>query len=315
MDELIKPMLATLKKVEEHPGWFLEPKFDGIRILAYKNNGNVILKSRNQKDNTDRFPEIRDAVLSQQARQIILDGEIVTRTKEGVTSFQELQNRIGLMREEDIKEAIKKYPVVYYVFDILYLNNKDLKNLPLKERKEILRNTLKESSKIQYVPHQMGSAKNYFQKIIKTGEEGIIAKDPESKYLEGYRGSYWLKFKGRQEQEFVVGGYTRGTGARERYFGSLIIGYYEGNKLIYAAHTGSGFNTKILNELTPKLKSLEQDKCPFSSTPKSREKQYWIIPKLVVQVKFAEWTKDGHLRVPIYLGLRTDKDPKTIRRE
>lgn len=312
----IKPMLAELKpEVEQRPNYIYETKFDGIRIIAVKDGANVKLYSRYFKDNTDRFPEVRDAVKKIRADKIIIDGEIVTYTKDGASSFQELQNRIGLIGLEDINEAMKNWPAIFQVFDILYVDGYDTTDAKLGDRKKILAQFVKSSSHLKVVDYKTGGAKDYFKAMVKKGEEGVVAKDLDSIYRQGYRGEAWLKFKGVKEQEFVVGGWTGGIGTRKKYFGALIIGYYQHGELKYAAHVGSGYNQTILKELMPRLKSLEIQKCPFSVPPKSREIQRWVSPRLVVQVKFAQWTKDGSLRVPIYLGIRTDKSAKEVVRE
>ncbi len=296
----ITPMKAVLTdKPFDSKDWFFELKWDGVRAIAYIDNGEVSLLSRNQIKQNSRYPElanINDFVL---ADNVVLDGEIVAFDEDGLPSFEALQSH--------------KTPVVYYVFDVLYLNGQDLTGEPLWKRKKILTSIIKPDQHIQISEYIAGEGKIFFEIVKDRGLEGIIAKNKHSLYKQK-RTKDWLKIKAVLSQEVVIGGYTQPKGTRT-YFGALLIGVYKNSDFIYVGHVGSGFSDATLKKLHKKMASLEQPKAPFKDIPKTNEKAHWLKPQLVAQIKFSEWTKAGVMRQPVFQGLRNDVDPKEVTRE
>jgi bifunctional non-homologous end joining protein LigD len=316
----MEPMKAKL--VAEPPkdeGWLYEVKFDGFRALAFKHGSEVRLLSRSEKDFAGKFPEVVDAVAELPSNDFILDGEIAALDQKGRSSFQLLQA---------FELGQEKPPLFFYVFDLLRLDGEDLRRKPLHERKERLELLLKEApSLIRYSPSLTGTAKLLLHKVGKLGLEGLIGKRKDSIYEEGSRSGSWIKLKLHREQEFVIGGYTNPGGSR-RHFGALIVGYHERGKLMFAGKVGTGFNTKLLGNLHREFKKIARPDCPFVNLPEKRESRYgqtitasqmklchWLKPEMVCQVRFAEWTRDGSLRQPVFLGIREDKDAKEVIRE
>lgn len=298
----IKPMLATLvDEPFDKRGWIFEIKWDGYRAIA-EIGDDIKLYSRYGNLFNDKYPEIIEG-LKKFGHRVVLDGEIVALDNEGRSQFQLLQDYL----------KNKSGKLVYYVFDILWLDGKDLRKLSLIERKKILKSALPEITNIKYSDHVEEKGKEFFAAAIKKGLEGIIAKDGSSSYVES-RTNTWQKIKNINEQEVVICGFTEPRESR-KYFGALVLGVYERGKLIYVGHSGSGFDEESLADLYKKMKALVIEKCPFEVEPKTNEPATWIKPQLVAQIKFAEWTRDGLMRQPIFLGLRDDKSPKEVRRE
>jgi len=312
----ISPMLATLtSKPFSHPNWLFEPKLDGVRAIALIQMGNVKLISRRGLDATHQYPALAEEVVRQPAQQMILDGEIVAMDEEGRPSFQVLQQRLNLTRKADIDRAEAKIPVIYYVFDILYLDGYDLRASPLKERKALLENVLLPSERVRLLEHFEEQGEAAYQAALDNGLEGIIAKRADSAYESGRRSLRWLKIKATLSDDFIVGGYSQGLGSRARTFGALLLGQYdEEGRLIYVGHVGSGFDERTLSDLLGRLDSLRTDRCPFADKPPLKTKATWVRPELVVEVKFSQWTSDGRLRAPVFLRLRQDKPPEEARR-
>ncbi len=318
--KFIEPMKAKL--VAEAPkdeGWQYEVKFDGFRALAYKRGSEVRLLSRNQKDFAAKFPEVAEAVVDLKSEDCILDGEIVALDEKGRSSFQLLQAyELGQQRP----------PLLFYVFDLLRIGGKDLRKEPLEQRKARLERLLKKPpSLIRYSGPLPGPAPDLLRQVDKLGLEGLIGKRLGSTYESGSRSGSWIKLKLHHEQEFVIGGYTEPEGSRH-HLGALIVGYYAAGKLRFAAKVGTGFSTKVLGSLHQMFQPLLQDACPFVNLPEAKTHRYgqaitaaemkrchWLRPTLVGQVRFAEWTRDAHLRQPVFLGLREDKDAKEVSRE
>lgn len=297
-------MLATLIDAPfDDEKWLFEIKWDGYRALAHKSK-KIELLSRNALSFNARFPEIVDE-LKKIKGSFIVDGEIVILDEKGKSQFQLLQNY----------QKEKKGTPYYYLFDLLSLNGKSLIHLPLIERKKRLKALLAHSSfsYLKYSDHLIGKGKRVFQKALKLGLEGIIAKRMESPYQMG-RSSDWLKIKTSLRQEVVIGGFTEPKGARKK-FGSLLIGVYEKGVLRYIGHVGGGFNEALLEKVYAQLKKSICSDCPFHSIPKTNGKPTWVKPKLVCEVSFAEWTKEGSLRQPIFKGMRIDKKAKEVIRE
>ena len=297
-------MLATLAdKPFDKPGWLYEIKWDGYRAIAILDNGKVKLRSRNDQDFSENYAPVTAALEQMKGASAVLDGEIVVVDDDGRSSFGALQ-----------EYGDSGGNILYYVFDLLHLDGHDLTKLPLTERKQILRDWLPPSDVIKYSDHVTDRGIEFFKLAERQNLEGIIAKDGTSKYLPGRRSPSWLKLKTHMRQEAIIGGFTAGRGSRAG-FGALILGVYEGDNLRYIGHTGGGFNDRQLTDLATQMKSLERQMSPFDSKFKLNEAATWITPKLVCEVEFREWTNDGHMRQPIFIGLREDKAAKSITRE
>lgn len=300
----VKPMLAQLAEAPfSRKGWLFEVKWDGYRALAELQQGKVSLFSREHKSFTARFPEIVRS-LTQLSHDAILDGEVVVLDKGGKPSFQLLQEY----------QKTGKGHLVYAVFDVLYADGHDVRQEPLRERKRLLKLLLPKSPNIVYSEHEERVGLALFRSAQRQGLEGVMAKRADSTYQTGQRSSDWLKFKTSQRQEAVIGGYTEPRGSRE-HIGALILGVYRHGGLIYIGHTGGGSSDASLKELHSSLKKLERKTSPFAEPPKPNAPVHWVEPKLVCEVKFQEWTKEGSMRQPIFLGLRVDKQPREVVKE
>lgn len=304
----IPVQLAQLvDEAPEGPEWIHEQKFDGYRILADKHGDRVTLLSRRMNDWTSQFPTVVAAVKKLPCERALLDGEVAAVMPDGRTSFQALQNAFSGSQAS----------LHYFVFDLLRLDEDDLKNLPLLERKARLHALLgKNAGVLRYSDHVEGSGKRFFQLACKQGLEGIVSKRRDSKYTGG-RGGSWVKTKCLLRQELVIAGYTDPEGARN-HIGSLLVGYNEGGKLVYAGKVGTGFTMKLLVEVKKLLEPLETTKCPFTPEPPrawTGPGRHWVTPKLVGEVAFSEWTADGRLRHPSFQGLRKDKKASEVVRE
>ena len=287
--------------------WLHEQKFDGYRILAAREAGEVHLYSRRFHDWTAQFPVVAEAVAALPAKQALIDGEVAVILPDGRTSFQALQNASG--RDANLG---------YFVFDLLALDGKDLTKLPLEERKAVLARLVGDAKHgvIRYSDHVIGSGEAFFRLACERGLEGIVSKRRDKPYVPG-RGRSWLKTKCLLRQELVIGGYTDPEGART-HIGALLVGYYEGDRLVYAGKVGTGFNMKDLVELKQALAPLEISRSAFSPEPArawTGPNRHWVSPVLVAEVAFSEWTNDGRLRHPSYQGLRRDKPATEIVRE
>jgi bifunctional non-homologous end joining protein LigD len=293
-------MLATL--TEKHfsdPGWIFERKLDGIRLLAFRNGDRVRLLTRNKLDRRASFPGVADALLEQPSRDFVVDGEVVAM-KGGATSFSLLQHGSG--------------NIYYYVFDILHLDGRNTREAPLLERKRLLQDAFDFSPRaLRFTTHRATFGERYLDEACSNGWEGLIAKEISSVY-ETKRSRAWLKLKCVNEQELVIGGFTDPQGSRTG-FGALLVGYYEDGALKYAGAVGTGFDRALLGSLHDKLRRLERATPPFKTDGLPRKGAHWVEPRLVAQVGFAEWTGDGKLRHPRFLGLRNDKSPKEVVRE
>ena len=316
----VEPMKALLvDKLPKGSEWIYEIKFDGIRALAIKRNNTVHLVSRTAKDMTAKYPNVIKAIQSLPASECVLDGEIVALDAEGRPSFQLLQ-RYQMA-------GARKAPLYYYVFDLITMNGKDLTSLPLLKRKRLAETLVKDLSKnVRFSANLNAPPGRLITQMQQRGLEGLIAKQKNSNYEPGRRSGVWQKFKWTNEQEFVIGGYTPPKGSR-KHFGAILVGYYEGNNLLFAAKVGTGFNEKLLASLMEKFRNFITANCPFANLPEKpgshgrgltrgeMARCTWLTPRFVCQVRFAEWTRDNHLRQPAFLGLREDKDPKEVKRE
>jgi bifunctional non-homologous end joining protein LigD len=306
-------MLATLvDEPFDDNDWLFEIKWDGYRALCtVEQNGEITLVSRNGIDFLARFPELEALKSAWTTLPIIVDGEIVSLDDEGRSSFQRLQESLNSRRSGGRVKAPN--PLNFVVFDVLYADGKDLRKTPLDERKALLQRLIADDELVIYSKHVDGKGCALFAQAQKRQLEGIIGKVRESLYREG-RSREWVKIKAQVVQEFVVGGFTEPRGSRKG-FGSLLLGVYDKGKLYYVGHAGTGFNTKTLASLTAQLKKLERKSSPFANKVEANTKPTFVEPKLVANVRFTEWTRDGYLRQPAFLGLREDKDPKEVVRE
>jgi len=308
----VDPELATLTQDRfSDPGWIFERKLDGERCLAFRSGSQVRLMTRNQKDATSTYPEVTEALAGQRASDFIIDGEVVAFDG-GQTRFARLQQRLGVRHPgPDLRADV---PVCYYIFDVLWAGDGDVRSLPLRERKQILRELLAFADPLRFTEHKDTDGETYFRQACASGWEGVIAKRADAPYRAG-RSRDWLKFKCEAGQEFVIGGFTDPHGTRTG-FGALLLGYYDaGHEFVYAGKVGTGFTQRILNSLHATLASLEQDRPPFDRGHLPRSGVHWVQPRLVAQVGFSEWTTGGELRHPRFQGLRDDKDPADVVRE
>jgi DNA ligase D-like protein (predicted ligase) len=304
-------MLATLTDRRDFgDDWLLERKFDGERCVARKRGGDVRLESRTGKDLTGTYPEVRAALIAQRARELLLDGEVVAFEGDQ-TSFSRLQQRLGTSAPSE--QQIASYPVVYCVFDVLGIDGEDLTPRPLEERRARLTRALRPSAALQLSQAWRDDVQRRFDDACRAGWEGLIAKRADAPYAPG-RSKDWLKLKCVWEQEFVIGGYTDPTGSRTD-FGALLVGYHEDGRLRYAGKVGTGYTAARLRDLGARLRSLATSGSPFVDASPIPRGTHWTRPELVAQIGFAEWTKDGRLRQPRFLGLRDDKRPADVTRE
>jgi bifunctional non-homologous end joining protein LigD len=295
------PMLATLvDSLPDSRGWVFERKLDGIRAIAYADGaGGFRLYSRNKLPLEESFPSIVDA-LEKVPGRFVIDGEVVALVGGDAGGFEALQQRSA------------RTSLRYYVFDVLSVNDTDVRGFPLLERKKLLR-AIKLSGPLRRTTTRTGDAEQLRRESCEAGWEGLIAKKADAPYRGG-RSRDWLKLKCSNEQEFVVAGYTEPKGSRAG-FGALMIGYHDKGKLRFAGEVGTGFGERQLRELAATLKGLAVDESPFVDLPRPKKGQHFVRPKLVCQVGFTEWTRDGKLRHPRFLGLRTDKRPEQVVRE
>ena len=312
MPSWIEPMLATLTDHPfSDPNWVFEIKWDGVRALTWIEDGAVKLRSRNNVDITKRYPELASLPKLFGAPQAILDGEIVAFDENGHSSFERLQERMHVRAPGE--GQIAKTPAVYCAFDLLYCDGYDLRGAPLLERKQLLQTLLYASASFRYADHQVAQGKELYNLARQHGLEGIVAKLADSGYSSG-RGTNWLKLKITSAVDAVVGGWTAARSAGIP-FGSLLLGLYQGKKLRFVGHVGSGFDAQKHKELSRRLKELGSPECPFDGVPATNEKPTWVSPELVARVKFSGWTQERVLRHPVFLGLREDIAPGECRWE
>lgn len=302
-------MLATLTEVYfDDPDWIYEPKLDGVRCIVTLKDGVAQLFSRNENDMSKTYPELKSALEKTSYPNLIMDGEIVAFDKK-VTSFSKLQNRIHL--EDSSKIKVHDVKVYLYLFDIMYYDTKNLTDLSLLSRKNILKQIMEWTSPICFVDHRKKNGTAYLKEACAKRWEGIIAKNAHSKYVHS-RSKNWLKFKCTMAQELVIGGFTSPQGERKG-FGALLVGYYKDDELLYAGKVGTGFTEAFLEKWKKKFDMIRTDSSPFANYNKlNKGTNHWLEPTYVGQFGFAEWTKNNKLRHPRFLGLRHDKDPKKV---
>jgi DNA ligase D-like protein (predicted ligase) len=310
----VPPMAAdVVDRLPEGDDWMYEVKFDGYRALVIKNGGRVQLRSRNNKDLTHAYPAIHAAGLRVHAQSAVIDGEVVAIDAKGHPSFQALQHRA----------AHPGHTIVFYAFDLLHLDGERLEGCPLQERHRRLRIVVNGSGLLLSEPLP-GTATQVVDAVRSLGLEGVIAKKWSSPYRAGQRNAAWVKLKLDKQQEFVVGGYRPGQNGVD----ALLVGVFDGKQLRFAGKVRAGFTPHVRREVHAALKPLHAERCPFADLPNSKtshwgsgvtaeqmEEMQWVTPRLVAQIRFVEWTADGHLRHAAFLGLRTDKAPRRVRRE
>jgi bifunctional non-homologous end joining protein LigD len=308
MPENIRPALATLTgEPFSSPDWLFEIKWDGGRTLAAIDDGKARLWARSGRDITSEYPELAGLARNVAAKRVWLDGEIVALDADGRSDFERMQNRFSVRNPPP--KLLEEIPIVYYVFDILYFDGYDLRNVPLIERKAFLKQVLHDDALVRYSDHVLEKGKELYDVARARHLEGIIGKKISSAYPQG-RTDAWLKIKADVDIDAVVGGWTDPRGSRE-YFGALLAGLYEGEKLEYIANVGTGFSLDAQKRLWSQLQDLRITECPFAAVPDTRERAFWVKPELVARVKFAGWTDGRHLRAPRFLGLQTDRDAKS----
>lgn len=299
MPHNIKPMLATLTKEPfDHPDWIFEVKWDGYRAVAEIRDGEVSLYSRNRMSFNRKFSPIVDS-LGKFGFDAVLDGEIVVVDEFGHPDFQMLQDY----------QKTGSGDLLYYVFDLLYLEGHDLTDLPLVGRKELLKKILPSTPKVKFSNHIEKEGVLFFRVVKEGGLEGIVAKHARSAYGIGRRSRQWLKVKTSLTQEGVIAGFTEPRGSR-KHFGALVLGVFKGDELIFIGHTGSGFGAGMLREIRGKLDPLIRKACPFKVAPPTNTPVTWVKPELVCEVVFHGWTEEGLMRQPVFLRLREDKAPR-----
>lgn len=311
MTEVPAPALATLcHEPFFTDGWVYERKLDGERCLAVRDGRGTRLYTRSGRDVTVSFPEVAEALERQASTDFVMDGEVVA-FEGSRTSFARLQPRIHVSSAERARRSGVR--VHYYVFDLLRADGDDLRGLPLLERKRRLRKVVAFDDPVRYTPHRVSADADYLADICSRGWEGLIAKRADSTYSAG-RTDRWLKFKCESGQELVVVGWTDPAGSRVA-LGALLLGYYREDDLVYAGKVGTGFSDSVLRDLHARLSRLERKSSPCTAGSMPRSAVHWARPELVAEVAFTEWTRNGQLRHPRFLGLRRDKKAKDVVRE
>ena len=309
-----RPMLASLGAAPfSDPGWLFEIKYDGVRVLARRRDAVVTLFGRKGDDVTRRYPEIVHALSKTAPADFLIDGEIVAMDEGGRPSFQRLQRRMHLGNRFDIEQATRAVPVRGFFFDCLEAAGRDLRALPLAQRKQGLSMFVPRRGVVQCTEHVPERGEDFYHAASANRLEGIIAKRADSRYSAG-RSRDWLKFKCRKRQEFVIGGYTKPGGSRP-HFGALHLGLYRDGALEYVSKVGTGFDQGTLGAVCRRLLALEREESPFAAGSPAGTGHRWVEPRLVCEVEFTDWTEDGGLRHPSFLGLRDDKAPEDCRRE
>ncbi len=319
LPDFVAPMQALLVDTPPRGAWIYEIKFDGFRALGFRDADGARLRSRNNHDLGARFPEVAAAVATLDCADALIDGEIVALDEKGRSSFQ-------LLQAYDLGQ--QRPPILFYAFDLLYLDGRDLRPRPLTERKAELERLLGDASGVIRLSRSLGEdAGALLTQARKLDLEGLIGKRPDSPYEPGRRSGAWIKLKLHHEQEFVIGGYTPPGGTRA-HFGALLVGVQDGGELKFAGKVGTGFNAGLLRTLYARMRRIATDRCPFADLPQKRSGRggqavtaaemrrcHWVRPELVCELKFSEWTRDGRLRQPVFLGLRDDKPAGEVVRE
>lgn len=307
-------MLPTLiSKPFSSPDWLFEIKWDGIRCICILQDGKIELISRNLKNLSASYPEITSSASVIEARSAVIDGEIIALDENGMPNFQVLQKRISLINRSEILRYSSMQPVTLIAFDLLYLDGRDLTSIPLIERKKMLSSIISTADRIILSEFIEREGELFFQKAKTMGLEGVVAKKIQGAYRQG-RSRDWLKIKTVKSQDCIICGYTEPKGLRKG-FGSLLLGLFEKGKIAYVGHVGTGFSEELIGRIYSQITPLETSTCPFVKCPKVDVRTHWVEPKLVCEVRFAEWTNEGYLRQASFIKIRQDKDPKECLRE
>jgi bifunctional non-homologous end joining protein LigD len=314
-----RPMLATLSDtVPTGPGWAYELKWDGIRALGLVQEGSVRLWTRNGNEVTGRYPELEPLADALGGHEAMLDGEIVTFDDQGRPSFERLQSRMHVTQPSEIARLTSAVPIVYLVFDLLWLDGRLVTGLPYTDRRKLLAGLVPDGDAWRVPPAEEGDGSAMLAVSRQFDLEGIVAKRLDSLYEPGRRTTAWRKVKLHLQQELVVGGWLSGKGARSATFGALLLGYYdETGALRYAGRVGTGFTERTLASLQAALAARERPTSPFADPLEDRTTEraaHWVEPELVAEVRLSEWTASGRIRHPVFLGLRDDKDPREVTR-
>ena len=316
MPERVQPMLARLGEGVPRPdrGWAYEFKWDGVRAVVFCERGRFRVMSRTQEDLTRRYPELRGIADVLGAHAAVLDGEIVALAPDGVPRFEQLQQRVALHADADVRRKMKEVPVHFFAFDLLYLDGHRLAGRPYRERRELLAALALSGPSWQTPEHQVGHGAAMLEASRRTGLEGIVAKRLDSVYEEGSRSDAWLKLKNRLRQELVIAGWMDGEGKREGLPGALLVGYWDGDQFVYAGRIGTGFTDAALAHLAALMAPLERPDSPFGIGEPPRQ-AHFLEPRLVGEFEFGEWTRGGQVRAGAFKGLRDDLDPRQVSRE
>jgi bifunctional non-homologous end joining protein LigD len=308
----LSPMLATLiDRPFSDPDWLFEIKWDGARTLAWIVEGEVRLRSRAGNDVMQQYPELVSLPQHISAHQALLDGEIVVLDDEGRSDFERMQQRMNVQRAS--ADLLSRFPVTYYVFDLIYCDGYDLREVPLLERKDFLWRLLEPSREIRFSDHQLERGKELFELARQNNLEGVVGKRVDSAYVSA-RSQNWVKLKATKTLDVVIGGWTAPRGSRS-HFGSLLLGLYQGEKLRFVGHAGTGMDEQMRALLMNELQEREIGKCPFDRIPEANEQPFWVKPELVAHVRFIGWTQEPRLRAPVFIALRSDVQPQECRWE
>lgn len=316
----LEPMYATLgHEVPAEAGWAFEPKYDGVRVLAYASPDGARLMTRNGRDKAGQFPEVVEALRelsSDVGRPLVLDGEVVAIRAGKPARFQALQDRVHLKDEAEIGAGAERAPAALLAFDLLTDGGDSLLDEPWTDRRARLDALFggRESPRVRPSEVLRVGGEAGLKRARERGWEGVIAKRADAVYRPGKRSDAWLKLKVEFRQEFVVGGWTDPQRSR-KHLGSLLVGYYEDDELVFAGGVGTGFNRQSLKEMRDLLDALSTGEPPFREAPRTRTPAHWVCPEMVVEIKFVEWTADGRLRTPVFLGVRDDKPARQVTRE
>lgn len=311
MPPAMRPMMAEGgHQPFDDPAWMFEPKLDGVRTLAYVTTDGTTLRSRRGRDQTAQFPELANLAVYANVRHAVFDGEIVALDANGQPSFNRLQQRIGLSGEREIERARTTHPASIYLFDILWLDDRDLTNEPLRERRRILKEVVTETGPVAVTLAVEGDGRSFFEAAKGLGLEGIVAKRLDSVYEPGRRSPHWRKIKALRTLDAVVLGWTPGGGARASSFGALLLGAHKDGELVWVGQVGGGFTSQVLADLQARVEALETDVPPVDDPDLGSVRgAHWVRPELVVEVTYLEFTPAGKLRAPLYKGLRLDLTP------
>jgi bifunctional non-homologous end joining protein LigD len=311
----LRPMLAErVERPFTADGWLWEMKYDGVRALVTVQDGEVSVCGRKGRDETARYPELRRVAGALLLRDAVIDGEIIAFNDEGKPSFERLQSRINIGRDVDVARAAASTPVAFAAFDMLWADGRDLRDLPLSQRKRALRAVLRDAPGVVYVDHVENEGVAFFDAVKAQGLEGAVGKQAASRYESGRRSRCWVKVKAWNTQDCVIAGYTAGRGGRGA-LGALVLGVYEGDTLVHAGQAGSGLDGAMIRRLLEALAPLRTDRPPFATVPPTDQAVTWVTPELVCEVRFTEWTTAGTLRHPTFLRLRPDVSPRDCIRE